>query len=133
MAFLIDTDVAIRLRDREPGILQLLAELEARPILSVISRVELEGGVYSKPPLAANRRRAVDALLEMLTVIPFDTVAADAYRRIVEAIGHSRRKVGDRMIAATAIVHDLTLITMNGRDFSDIPGLSLMVWPNPAN
>lgn len=133
MAFLIDTDVAIHLRDREPGILQLLAELDARPALSVISRVELEGGVYAKPPLAEKRRRALDALLETLAVIPFDTVAADAYRRIVEAIGHSRPKVGDRMIAATAIVHDLTLITMNGGDFNDIPGLALMVWPNPAN
>ncbi len=133
MAFLIDTNVAIHLRDREPTILQSLAELEARPVLSVISRVELEGGVYSKPRLAEKRRRALDALLEMLAVIPFDTAAADAYSGIVAAIGPSRRKAGDRMIAATALVHDLILITINGRDFSDIPGLSLVIWPSPTD
>ena len=32
------------------------------------------------------------------------------------------------MIAATALAHDLTLITANGGDFTDIEGLKLMVW-----
>ena len=32
------------------------------------------------------------------------------------------------MIVATALVHDLTLVTMNGADFNDIAGLKLEVW-----
>jgi len=36
------------------------------------------------------------------------------------------------MIAAAALVHDLTVITMNGNDFRDVPGLKLEIWPSPA-
>jgi predicted nucleic acid-binding protein len=32
------------------------------------------------------------------------------------------------MIAATALVEGLTLITCNGDDFADGPGLELLVW-----
>jgi tRNA(fMet)-specific endonuclease VapC len=35
------------------------------------------------------------------------------------------------MIAATALAHDLTLITMNGKDFRDLPGLKLVEWETP--
>jgi len=36
------------------------------------------------------------------------------------------------MIAATAMVQGLTLVTINGDDFRDIGGLSLDIWPSPA-
>jgi tRNA(fMet)-specific endonuclease VapC len=35
------------------------------------------------------------------------------------------------MIAATAIVHDLILVTHNTRDFQNIPGLRLEDWLQP--
>ena len=59
-------------------------------------------------------------------VLAFDDAAADAYRAIVEAAGYSRRKLLDRMIAAQALVHRATLVTCNGDDFNDIPGLELL-------
>ena len=34
----------------------------------------------------------------------------------------------DLMIAATALVHDLTLVTDNTRDFASIPGLRTVDW-----
>jgi predicted nucleic acid-binding protein len=33
------------------------------------------------------------------------------------------------MIAAQALVHRATMLTFNQDDFSDVPGLSLLVWP----
>ena len=68
-------------------------------------------------------------MLSLFPVIDFDGDCADVYRDIVEACGYSRRKVIDRLIAATAISRDLTLISCNGKDFADIPDLSLEVWP----
>lgn len=128
MAWLLDTSVAILLRDADSDADRRLAELRSIPALSIVSRVELEGGVMAKPALAAKRRAALDAILAALPVFPFDADCAAAYRRIVEAAGFSRRKVIDRMIAATALVHGLTLITANDADFSDVPGLELDVW-----
>ena len=52
---------------------------------------------------------------------------ADACRRIFTAAGASRRRIIDRMIAATARGHGLTLATTNEPDFRDTPGLRLQV------
>ena len=132
MPFLIDTNVAIYLRDGNPSILAQLDGLSARPQMSILTQVELEGGVYRSPESTAKRRAAVDALLASMKVHDFDTPAAAAYRDILAATGYVRSRVTDRMIAATAIVHGLTLITINGADFRDIPGLSLEIWPSPT-
>jgi tRNA(fMet)-specific endonuclease VapC len=37
----------------------------------------------------------------------------------------------DLMIASVALVHDLTLVTHNTRDFQNIPGLRLEDWLTP--
>lgn len=94
----------------------------------MVSRVELEGGVHVDPSKSAVRRLRLAAMLRSLSVIPFTETSADAYRAIVEAIGYSRRKILDRMIAAQAIVHRVTLVTTNGEDFRDVPGLELLEW-----
>jgi len=125
---LIDSDIAIHLRDGDPAVTARLDALDAPPFLSILSRIELEGGVVRRADLIAERRRRVDNLLSQLLVLPFDGPCADAYARIIAVTGWRRARIFDRMIAATALVHDLTLITMNGRDFSDIPGLSLTIW-----
>jgi predicted nucleic acid-binding protein len=67
-------------------------------------------------------------MLRTLEVVPFDDSSADAYGRIVEVTGFSRRKVFDRMIAAQALVHRATLVTLNADDFRDVPGLQLLEW-----
>jgi len=128
---LLDTSVAILLRDADSDADRWLAALDSIPALSIVSQIELEGGVRAKPQLAAKRRAALDVMLAAFPILPFDTICALAYRHIVEAVGFSRRKVVDRMIAATALAHRLTLITLNGADFADVPGLDLEVWPAP--
>lgn len=130
--YLIDTNVAIELRDGSPAITTKIETLDSRPRLSLLSLVELEGGVYSRPELAHPRRLALDALLDRLHVEAFDASVVAAYGRIVAACGFSRRRILDRLIAATAIINDLTLITVNGDDFADIPELKLEIWSSIA-
>ncbi len=127
MVHLLDTNVAIHLRDGDVAISAKIATLNEL-VISVITRVELEGGVYRDPALTQSRRANVDALLEAMTVLPFDDNAADAYRSIVQSAGYSRRKVADRMIAAQALAAKATLVTMNAGDFRDVPGLTLLEW-----
>ncbi len=128
MAYLLDTNVAIHLRDGDESVTSRVAALEGAILLSVISRAELEGGVYRDPAQAGIRRPRLDATLAALPVLAFDDTAADAYRQIVEAVGYSRRRLLDRMIAAQTLVHRATLVTMNADDFRDIPGLALLSW-----
>jgi tRNA(fMet)-specific endonuclease VapC len=118
---MLDTNVAIHLRDGDPAV-------EGAVLLSIITRVELEGGVYADPANTALRRPRLDVMLEALPVVSFDEPAAEAYRRILEACGYSRRKVLDRMIAAQALAHRATLVTANPDDFRDVPGLELLAW-----
>jgi predicted nucleic acid-binding protein len=128
VAFLLDTNVAIHLRDGDPGLSAKVAGLQGAVLLSIVSRVELEGGVWRDPRNAAARRARLDAMLSDIPVLAFDDAAGDAYRAIVGAAGASRRKLLDRMIAAQALVHQATLVTLNGGDFRDVPGLTLLEW-----
>ena len=128
MLAIIDTDVAIHLRDGDPDTGERIARLETHPMISVLTRVELEGGVYRGGNDAAAIRARLDLLLSQVEELPFTTAEAEAYGRIVERCGYSRPKILDRMIAATAIVHDAVLLTMNGADFRDIPDLKIEDW-----
>lgn len=132
MALLIDTDVAIHLRDGDPGIGARLAEAGNMPIISAITLCELEAGVANGRSSERMRRRLLDAMLRFVPVLPLTPREASAYGAIVAAAGHDRRRVLDRMIAAQAIAAELPLATINGRDFDDIPGLDLRVWPAPG-
>lgn len=128
MGILIDTNIAIHMRDRNPMVLDRVDALAEVPKLSIISRIELEGGVFAQPHLSSLRRAGVDVLLAHHEFLEFDSACADIYRSIIETCGFSRPRTLDRMIAATAIVHDLTLITFNGGDFRTIPDLKLEIW-----
>jgi len=128
VAYLLDTDVAIHLRDGDSAITDKVAALDDAVLMSIVTRVELEGGVYREPAHAATRRARLDAMLAAIPTIAFDDTAADAYGGIVASAGYSRRKLLDRMIAAQALVHRASLVTRNAGDFSDIPELSLLIW-----
>lgn len=128
MAYLIDTDVAIHLRDGDTATTTRLAALDGAILMSMVTRVELEGGVHRDPGQAPLRRARLDELLAAIPALAFDSAAADAYGGIVAHAGYSRRKLLDRMIAAQALVHRATLVTLNGADYADIPGLQLLAW-----
>ena len=128
MAYLIDTNVAIHLRDGDATVADRVAGLDGAILLSVVTRVELEGGVYREPAQAPVRRARLDTMLAAIPTLAFDDAAADAYATIVVHAGYSRRKLLDRMIAAQALVHRATLVTMNAEDFRDVPGLQVLAW-----
>ena len=128
MSLLLDTSVAIPLRDGDPEVWRRAAALEVAPYISILTAAELEGGVYRNPALSEKRRAALNALDGKLDVLPFDDEELAAYRAILESIGFNRAKVLDRLIAATALANGLSLATRNARDFRDIPGLTIEVW-----
>jgi predicted nucleic acid-binding protein len=128
VAFLLDTDVTIHLRDGDPEITDKVAALDDVVLISIVTRVELEGGVYRESAYSQIRRARLDAILAAVPAIAFDDAAAEAYGAIVAGAGYSRRKLLDRMIAAQALVHRASLVTMNAGDYADIPDLALVAW-----
>jgi tRNA(fMet)-specific endonuclease VapC len=132
MPYLLDTNIAIYLRDGNPEIVARLRKLDDAPAMSLVTLIELEGGVYAKPALADRRRARVDTMLLEMRILSMTTAVVRRYGEIVRAMGYSRAQLIDRLIAATAMHHELTLITINGADFKNIPDLSLEIWPAPA-
>lgn len=122
--------MAVALREGLDLILDRAELLTSPALLSVVSVVELEGGVPAAPEGEAVRRLKLDELYETLHIIDFGQQEADAYRGIVDALGFSRSKIIDRMIAAQAIVAKATLATLNPRDFRGVPGLRVENWAN---
>jgi len=128
LAYLIDTNIAIHARDGTDAVLAKLAEHDGAVLLSALSLVELQRGVFRDPSLTAIRQARLEVLLRGLPVLPFDGPAALAYGRIIAQCGWTRGRDYDRMIAAHAISSDCILVTNNEADFRDIPGLSMENW-----
>ena len=128
---LIDTNIAIALRDAEPETLRLIRDLPELPVISMITRIELENGVNAEPGLERIRRRMLDRFLETIAVEMFTHADILAYGAIVYDLSYDRRLTLDRLIAAQAIARDAMLITRNGKDFRKIEGLKLEEWATP--
>jgi tRNA(fMet)-specific endonuclease VapC len=60
------------------------------------------------------------------TILPFDVRAAIEFERLRDA--GVRIGTMDLKIAATALVHNATLLTANRRDFEQVPGLKFEDW-----
>lgn len=104
---------------------------EALPSVEVSSLVVAEliyGAFVSADPIRA--RAKLDELLSSLSVLPFDTVAAEAYGRIRASLRRKGTPIGDvdTLIAATAMSRDATLVTRNRRHFSEVDGLNIDGW-----
>lgn len=132
MATILDTDVVVHLLDGDKWVAAECRMLEAPLLISTITRIELENGVWRDPALAGARRANLDRFLADTAVLPFAEEEVKAYRGILATAGYSRRKTADRITAATALALGLPLVTFNARDFSDIPGLRLIAWSRPG-
>jgi tRNA(fMet)-specific endonuclease VapC len=128
LAYLIGTNIAIHARDGTEAVLDKLIEHDGAVLLSALSLAELERGVFKNPEFTAIRRARLDILLRHIPVLPFDANGARAYGQIIAQCGWVRGRDYDRMIAAHAISSGSVLVTDNGADFRDIPGLVIENW-----
>jgi predicted nucleic acid-binding protein len=125
--FLLDTNaISEWVKPRpNPGLIGWMESAdEDRVFISVVSWAELRYGV-DRMAGGSRRSRLEQWLLHELPlrferrVLPIDTKVADAWGRTVsrcEAAGHPLGAM-DAFIAATAEIHQLTLVTRNVSDF----------------
>jgi predicted nucleic acid-binding protein len=123
--YLVDTNVVSEGRRQrpDPQVTHFMQTLRGQPVfISVLTLGELRRG-------AELRRRSDAVAAEQLAVwidvteinfadrvLPVDRAVADIWGKLS---ADRPRPVVDALIAATALAHDLTLVTRNTRDFAD--------------
>lgn len=125
MRYLLDTNVLSELRRGFPAPSDWIgATPSSQRFISVVSLGEIMKGIEQIRSREQDFTQLLSQWLAMLQseyaerTMPIDTDVALEWGRI--AAGRSRG-APDALIAATAIVHDLTLVTRNVKDFQDLP------------
>lgn len=111
-----------RLATDEYAISAVSAEELMRGRLAVLARrANGEQRVHAYRKLVATIR-----LLQTMVIVDFDMACEQRF----SALRQQKIRIGSRdlRIAATALVHDLTLVTRNTQDFAHVPGLRLEDW-----
>lgn len=134
--YLLDTNFVSETRKPKPdlGVLAFLKSNDPNSaFISVLTLGELRKGVAAKnlrdpDPNAAERLAVWAGGLELSfadRILGIDTATAKLWG---EWSAERPRPVVDSLLAATAVVHDLTLITRNIRDVRGIPVKLLDPW-----
>ena len=133
MALLIDASILIEV---ERGRLDLERHVEHRHdeqfLLSVVTASELLHGVHraASADVRAKRSAFVEAVLHRFTLLPVDLATARTHARVWAELAAVGTLIGpnDLWLAATCLVHGLTIVTANIREFERVPGLDVQVW-----
>lgn len=119
--YLIDTNVII---DYTSNLIPLDASNFIENIfnsdffISVVVKIEALG--YNEEE---KKMRLLEEFISTSTIIPLDDIVT---QKTIELRKLKKLKLGDAIIASTAIVHNLTLITRNVADFKNIPNLEVV-------
>ena len=122
MKYLLDSNIIIALTmNRNEGVVRRAADCdEGDMVTSAVAFAEVAFGSRRGDPPAIEQLRA---FVEEVPILNFDYKAALAYATLP-----FRRASYDRLIAAHALSHDLTVVTDNEKHFADVPGLKVENW-----
>lgn len=127
MSYLIDTDWIIDFLNGDGPAIELFAALAGPRLgISVVTYGEVYDGIYyGRTPVESEA--GFIRLLELVRVIDLDATMMRRFARIRGALRKAGQPIGDPdiMIAATALHHDLTLVTRNLDHDRRIPDLKI--------
>lgn len=124
--YLVDTNIVIYFLEGqipESSILFMREVFNFESNISVITQIELLGWSFPNP----NKMDINLNFVENSTVFPLDTLVVD---KTIELRRKYKIKLPDAIIAATAIIFELILISRNEKDFAEIEELKYF---NPFN
>lgn len=119
---LCDTDIIIEFYKEHPGIVTHLRSIGQENIaISIVTSGELLFGALNKREL-----HQIKDDIEHLTVIHLNDSIGKCFEQLMISYTLSHRlSVPDGLIAATAIVENIPLYTLNQKDFKYIAGVRL--------
>lgn len=120
---LVDTDVLIWHLRGMPKATQKLDQLDVLS-LSVVTWLELLQGMRNRTELQAVQKSLA---MRRATRLPLTEAITDRAVNLMESLTLSHGlQMGDALIAATALEHNLTLLTGNAKHFAAIDRLNLV-------
>lgn len=129
---LCDTNILIEFYKGNPTIIQELQKISPEKLaISIITRAELYYGAINKQEL-----NSIQNHLDLLQNIPLDPPISEKFIQIMAQYSLSHKlNIPDALIAATALVYNISLYTLNLKDFRYIQDLKLYTssspsWPN---
>jgi predicted nucleic acid-binding protein len=132
MSYLLDTNVLSETwkKQANKGVLDWIRSIPPEKLfLSVITIGEIRRGVHMLKPSKKRDQLAIwlDEHLPAYfgpNILPIDTAVADRWG-LMTAQAKRTLPVIDGLLAATALVHNLKMVTRNEKDF-EIPGLEVL-------
>ncbi len=132
MSFLLDTDTCSAYLKNDPVVVGRVMLHYGGLNVSVITLGELLTWALRAhaPP---NRLKVVQDMLKGATVLDVTLSIAEKFGELRAGLFDRGITVGemDLLNGATALVHGLTMVTHNTKDYSDIPGLTIDDWLVP--
>jgi predicted nucleic acid-binding protein len=130
VAYLFDTDAISELLKPRPaaGYVRWLGGIpREEQFTSAVVVGELYKGAFRSSAVARHLQNIEKRVLPSVTVLSYDAPAARIYGEIRAGLEAAGRPLtdADLQIAATALLHDLELVTGNLRHFSRLPGLRM--------
>jgi tRNA(fMet)-specific endonuclease VapC len=132
--YLLDTNIVTAYLKQHPGVRQRIrdAELAGHPVrLNAVSYYETKRGLLA---IGAQRQLAAfERLWRVLGIVMIDHAVLDKAAELYAALRVSGQLIedADLLIAAMALVYDMTLVTHNTAHFARIPGLQVEDWLMP--
>ena len=128
--FVLDTNTVLDyFRGKGRVAERLLAVAPGEIAVPAISAYEVRVGVMgSQNP--KRRRTQFESFLSVVEIWPFDADVGFRAAELRNKLERAGEGIGplDTLIAATALVHEGTLVTRNVREFSRVPGLKIVNW-----
>jgi tRNA(fMet)-specific endonuclease VapC len=132
MSFLVDTDICSAHLRGHREVTGRFLQYGGRLCISVVTIAELTHWMCRRNTPA--RFHAVySEMMAELRIVDLDRSIAEVCGELLAQLSATGNPPGtpDMLIAATALAHDLTLVTHNLRDFQRVPGLRLLDWIAP--
>ena len=128
MSFILDSDHCIAILRKKLDV-SVWINPQVPLFVTALTVSELTFGAY-KSARGAHNLTQVNILLEGMTILPFDNVAARRHGELKDILRRAGMPLAelDLQIASIALSCGLPLVTHNTAHFNRIPGLVLLDW-----